>query len=124
MEYDDIYEALDAAAEYHREGQAAQTHATLLDALEIVLRDFRERGGDIDDWERLHLGTALASIQRGLYGLAVVDIENALVPAAVRGWISQRMPPEILALSFDDIERLCREARHWPVEPHPILIRP
>jgi hypothetical protein len=123
MEYDDIYEALDAAVETHRSGQAAQTHATLIDALEIVLRDFRERGGDIDDWERLYLASALASIQRGLYGLAVIDVETAMVPPAVRGWISQRIPPEIMALGFDDFMRLCREARAWPVEPHPIFVR-
>jgi hypothetical protein len=122
MEYDDIYEALDAASESHRSGQAAQTHATLIVALEIVLRDFRERGGDIDDWERLYLASALASIQRGLYGLAVVDVETALVPPAVRGWFSQRIPPEILALTFDDITRLCREAHDWPVEPHSIFV--
>lgn len=73
---------------------------TALETLADALADFRQRPRPLDQWERVHLASALAAVVSGTYALAITETMAALLPTIERS-PSAKLPSDPVYQQFD-----------------------
>jgi hypothetical protein len=103
-----------------REDEKLADLETLADALSA----FKQRGRDLDQWERVHLARGIAAVLSGCYGAGAAEAALALTPEEHRS-PSAKLPtdPSYQRLDLALFERALTEAWAEPARRFPYFGR-
>ena len=90
-----------------------------IEAIAKILDTVEAQSRQLDDWEKMSVASALNSVVRGAYLLALTEANLAMKPIHQPAELKVRLEPQIAELDLDGLRRVLADAQAEPVREFP-----